>query len=85
MVSHGLCCNPPTRAHESAGSGRRACLSGRFELQPLADELDRFGQERGTETEGALDDAGLAADVAREVEGQGLSLDRTCGRNSLLS
>ena len=30
-------------------------LSSRFELELLADKLDRLGQNRGTKTEGALD------------------------------
>ena len=51
-----------------------AGLLGRFELELLADKLDRLGQDRGAETEGALDDAGLAADVTRDVEGRRLSL-----------
>jgi hypothetical protein len=38
---------------------------GHFELAPLADKLDRFGQDMGAETEGALDDAGLAAGTVR--------------------
>jgi hypothetical protein len=44
-------------------------LSGRFELELLADKLDRLSQNGDAETEGALDDAGLAADVTRDVEG----------------
>ena len=45
----------------------------RPEFQPLADKLDSLGQDRGAETEGALDDAGLAADVTREIEGRCLT------------
>jgi hypothetical protein len=61
-----------------------------FEFQAFADELDRFGQGRNTEAEGALDNAGFAADVARDVEGSRLpfserahhleALDRGVGR-----
>ena len=65
-------------------------LSGRFELEPLAEKVDRLGQSGEAKVEGALDDAGLASDVAREVEGCGLpfperahhleTLDRRVGR-----
>ena len=40
------------------GSAR---LLGCLELEPLAEILDRFGQDMGAETQGAFDDAGLAA------------------------
>jgi hypothetical protein len=36
-------------------------MLGRLELEPLADILDRFGQDMGAETEGAVDASGLAA------------------------
>jgi hypothetical protein len=49
-------------------------VSGRSEFEPLAEKPDRLGQSRGAEAEGALDHAGLAADVAGEVEGCGLPL-----------
>jgi hypothetical protein len=32
-----------------------------FEFEAFADKLDRFGQGRNTEAEGALDNAGFAA------------------------
>ena len=41
----------------------RVSLSGCFELELLADKLDRLSQSRDAETEGSLDDAGLAADA----------------------
>jgi len=44
-------------------------LSHCFESEPFGKELDGLSQSRGTETEGAFDDASLAADVAREIEG----------------
>jgi hypothetical protein len=46
---------------------------GCLQLHPLADELDCFCYGRRTETEGALDNAGFAADIASEIEGRCLS------------
>ena len=37
--------------------------SGRFKFDLLAEKLDRLSQDRGAETGGALDDAGLASDA----------------------
>jgi hypothetical protein len=42
--------------------------SGRFEFEPLTDELHGFGQCGGTETEGALDKARFTANIAGDVE-----------------
>jgi transposase len=42
--------------------------SGRFECEPLTDELHGFGQCRGAESEGALDEVHLTANVAGDVE-----------------
>src|SRR4051812_19913734 len=42
--------------------------SDRFEFEPLPDDLHGFGQCIGTETEGVLDEAGLTANVADNVE-----------------
>src|SRR3984957_14243639 len=68
--------------------GRRCSRSCGLKL--LAEDLDGFGQDACTETEGALDQAYLAADIAREVERSGLAfaqrthdleaLDRGIGR-----
>jgi hypothetical protein len=44
-------------------------LSGRSEREPFAEELDRLGDSGGAETEGALDDASLTADIACDVVG----------------
>ena len=63
-----------------SGCGRAKLLivSGgllrRRELEPFADKLDGLGQSRGTEAKRALDDAGLASNVTRDVEGRCLSL-----------
>jgi hypothetical protein len=54
----GLCCNPASTAVKAPiGS---VSLSGGFEFELLTDKLDRLGQSRDAETEGALDAAGLA-------------------------
>jgi hypothetical protein len=37
-------------------------------LEPLTDQLDGFGQRTWAEAEGALDQARLANDVARELK-----------------
>jgi hypothetical protein len=42
--------------------------SGRFECEPLTDELHGLGQCRGAETEDALDEVHLTANVAGDVE-----------------
>jgi hypothetical protein len=42
--------------------------SSRFEVEPLTDELHSFGQCRGAETEGALDETRLTANVTGNVE-----------------
>ena len=47
--------------------------SGRFEVEPLAAELHSFGQCGGTETEGALDEARLTANVTGHGEDRGLA------------
>jgi hypothetical protein len=67
----GLCCYPSSKVHEGARLARRGPL-GRFELEPLADKLDRFGQDIAAETDRANGDAGLAANVTqlRPVDGQ---------------
>lgn len=52
------------------GTGRIRGLSSCFELAAFADKLNRLGQCRGTETEGARDDAGLAANVMRELKAE---------------
>ena len=49
--------------------GTSSGLSDRFELEPLIENLDRLGQSRQTQAEGALDDASLATNVIRYVEG----------------
>ncbi len=49
--------------------GTSSGLSDRFELEPLIENLDRLGQSRQTQAEGALDDASLATNVIRDVEG----------------
>ena len=48
------------------GDGRS--FSGRFALKPLADQCHGLSEYAGTNAGGPLDDARLAADVAREVE-----------------
>jgi hypothetical protein len=64
---------------QSLGAGRTrrpigsVHLSGRFEFDLLAEQLDCLSQDGGAETEGALDDAGLASDVTRDIEGRCLS------------
>lgn len=71
-VDGGVPCSCCRALLQSVGEGARrrpvgsAELLGCFELEPLADKLDRFGQDMGTETEGALDDAGLAAGDCQE-------------------
>ena len=59
-----LCCRALVQSVYE-GARRRpvgpAGLLGRMELKPLADILDRFGQDMDAETQGAFDDAGLAA------------------------
>jgi hypothetical protein len=49
--------------------GTSSGLSDRFELDPLIENLDRLGQSRQTQAEGALDDASLATNVIRAFEG----------------
>jgi hypothetical protein len=49
--------------------GTSSGLSDRFELEPLIENLDRLGHSRQTQAEGALDDASLATNVIRDVEG----------------
>jgi hypothetical protein len=49
--------------------GTSSGLSDRFELEPLIENLDCLGQSRQTQAEGALDDASLATNVIRDVEG----------------
>ena len=44
-------------------------LSSCFKFEPFVDKLDRLGDRRRAEAEGALEDAGSAAYVARDVEG----------------
>jgi hypothetical protein len=44
------------------------------EIKLFADKLDHLGEGRGVKTEGALDNAGCAANVTRDVEGRCLSL-----------
>ncbi len=64
---------------QSYGAGRTKApngsvnFSGRFEFDLLAEKLDCLSQDRSAETEGALDDAGLASDVTRDIEGRCLS------------
>ena len=48
--------------------------SDRFEVEPLTDELHGFGRCRGAETEGALDEGRLTANVAGDVEDRRLTL-----------
>jgi hypothetical protein len=69
----GLCCKLLPRCTKAAINGSDG-FSGRFELEALVEKLDCLGQGRGAEAEGALDDAGLALDVAGKVEGCGLPL-----------
>ena len=40
----------------------------RLELHPLRDELHSLGENAGADSKSALDNAGLASDVTREVE-----------------
>jgi hypothetical protein len=68
-----LCCKLLRRFAKAAIGGSDG-LSGRFGFKPLPEKLDRLGQSGGAEAEGALDDAGLAPDVAGRVEGCGLPL-----------
>jgi hypothetical protein len=85
----GLCCKAWSKASEG-GYDRRVGWSSRFELEPLVEKLRCLGQGERPEAEGSLDDAGLAANVAGEIEGQGLprkerahhleTLDRRIGR-----
>ncbi len=49
--------------------GTSSGLSDRFELELLIENLDRLGQSRQTQAEGALDDTSLATNVIRDVEG----------------
>ena len=51
----------------------REHTSGRLEFELPADKLDGLGQDGGAETEGSLDDTGLAADVTRDVDDRRLS------------
>jgi len=60
------------------GLRNRTSSSDGFLLEAFADELSRFGQGRNTETEGTLDNAGLAADIACDGEGRRLPLT-SCG------
>ncbi len=48
--------------------------SGRLGFKLLANQMHGLAQRAGTKPEGALDEAGLAADVARHVEDRGLTL-----------
>ncbi len=45
----------------------------RFKLEPLVEKLHQLAQCRPAKSKGALDNAGLAADVAGDVEGRRLS------------
>ena len=58
----------PARAARRRPNGS-VNLSGCFEFGLLAEKLDCLSQDRGAETEGALDDAGLASDVTGDIEG----------------
>lgn len=46
--------------------------SSRFKLEALVEKLHQLAQCRPTKSKGALDNAGLAADVAGGVEGRRL-------------
>lgn len=48
--------------------------SGRLGFESLADDCDGLRERTGTDTECALDDARLAANVLREVEDRRLAL-----------
>src|SRR5208337_2679003 len=72
VSSRGLCCNLPARAARRRLNGS-VHLSDRFEFDQLAEQFDCLSQNGGAETEGALDDAGLASDVTRDIEGRCLS------------
>jgi hypothetical protein len=45
-----------------------------LDLERSVEKLDHFGQGRGAEAEGALDDAGLPENIADDVEGRCLCL-----------
>jgi hypothetical protein len=49
-----------------SGHGSLRCR----EIKLFADKLDHLGDGRGAKTEGALDNAGFAANVTRDVEGR---------------
>ena len=60
-VKRWLCCNPLARCTTARGPVSEPVTPLRARVR--ANKLDRLGQDRRAETEGALDDAGLAADV----------------------
>ena len=70
---------------QSVGKGtRRAAIegavrSGCFEFEPLAEDSDSLRESVVAEPEGTLDNACLAADVARDVEGSGVMLPLMIG------
>ena len=51
------------------GVDRRVGLSGGLDPERGVEKLDHLGQGRDAEAEGTLDDAGLAANIAGDVEG----------------
>lgn len=66
--SNRLCCKPRIGSRDGPDLGLEFSCSGRFEFEPFTDELRGFGQCAGAETEGALDEARLTANVAGDVE-----------------
>ena len=67
MYLTGLCCNLWLQARNPV-NGLVISLRRR-EIEVFANKLDHLGQSRGAEPKRALDDAGLAANVIRDVEG----------------
>lgn len=48
--------------------------SGGLEVERFSNEFDGLGERRGTDPERSFDDAGLTADILREVEDRRLAL-----------
>ncbi len=57
------------RGRAKAAVDGRVGWSGRFDLEPGFEKLRGLGQGGRAEAEGSLDDAGLPANVAGDVEG----------------